>query len=175
MRRWLLFMFTGLVFAPTVMLWAQYTPRDEKLPGEPVKQPLPYSHKVHVGLGLKCLDCHKIEKPGYMAGYPQEATCMACHASIKADSPHIQKLAEIEKSGTRVPWVKLYAVPNYVYFSHEAHHKEAKIECVECHGDVAQRDVLFKEKSTAMTTCMDCHAQRQASNNCGFCHDPHPE
>ena len=175
MRRLLLLAFAGLVLASTITLRAQYVAKEEKLPGEPVEQPLPYSHKVHVGLGLKCPDCHKIEKPGYMAGYPQEATCMACHAAIKTDSPHIQKLAEFEKSKKRMPWVKVYSVPDYVYFSHEAHHRRAEIECAECHGDVAQRDVLFKEKSTAMTTCMDCHAQRQASNDCGFCHDPHPE
>ena len=168
-------MFAGLVLGPAVMLWAQYSAKEETLPGEPVEQPLPFSHKVHVGMGLQCLDCHKIEKPGYMAGYPQEATCMACHAAIKTDSPHIQTLAEFEKSKKRMPWVKVYSVPDYVYFSHEAHHRRAEIGCAECHGDVAQRDVLFKEKSTAMATCMDCHAQRQASNDCGFCHDPHPE
>lgn len=176
MRKLLLLALAGLLLSPALMLWGQYTAKEEKLPGDPVEQPLPYSHKMHVGsLGLKCLDCHKIEDPGYAAGYPQEATCMACHAAIKADSPHIQKLAEFEKSKIRVPWNKIYRVPNYVYFSHDAHHKAAEIECAECHGDVAQREVLFKEKSIAMTTCMDCHAQRQVSNDCAFCHDPHPE
>jgi hypothetical protein len=66
--------------------------------------------------------------------------------------------------------VRIYQVPDMVWFSHAAHVKDAKIECTTCHGEVAKRDVLFKEKSTSMNTCMDCHARYKAPNGCDFCH-----
>jgi hypothetical protein len=143
---------------------------DDKAAPAP-QQPIPFSHKTHVALGVKCLDCHPIRQPGFAAGLPKETTCMGCHVSMKTDSPHIQKLAQFNKSKQPVPWVKVYKVPDYVWFSHEVHYKEAKIECVECHGPVATRDVIAKEKPTSMNACMDCHRQRNASNECDVCHD----
>ena len=135
------------------------------------EQPIPFSHKVHVGMGLKCVDCHAMKDPGFVAGYPQEATCMACHAAVKADSPHIRKLADLEKKGQAVPWVKVYRVPDYVYFSHAFHHHDAGIACDTCHGPVAEREVLAREKPVTMAACMTCHDKTGASNDCDLCHD----
>jgi hypothetical protein len=144
----------------------------EKLPLPPPEQPVPFSHKLHVGLGAKCLDCHTIKEPGFTAGYPPAATCMACHAAIKADSHPIQKLAEAEKSQTPVEWVKVYNVPDYVWFAHQTHVAAAKVACETCHGPVAEREVIFKEKPTSMFSCMDCHAQHGAPIDCDLCHNP---
>ena len=138
----------------------------------PVVQPIPFSHKLHAGtLKLACLGCHVIPDPGYAAGYPKESFCMTCHTAIKADSPAIQKLAGFEKEGKSVPWEKVYAVPDYVYFSHQYHHKEADIACETCHGPVATRTVLGKEKETSMEACMECHTEYKASNECNICHN----
>lgn len=142
-------------------------------PGEPVEQPLPFSHKKHVGLGLKCLDCHAIEAPGDFAGLPSEAKCMACHAAVKTESPHIAKLAEAEKTGTPIEWKRVYRMKEFVYFSHEVHHREAGVDCAVCHGEVAARDVLFQERSVGMYACMKCHEQYKAPNDCEVCHDTH--
>ncbi|MBI1355298.1 MAG: hypothetical protein GC160_13195 [Acidobacteria bacterium] len=142
-------------------------------PGEPVEQPLPYSHKLHVGLGLKCRDCHTIPDPGDFATYPAEAKCTACHAAIKTDSPHIQKLLAAEKAGEPIAWNRVYQLPEYVYFSHAVHVIDAKVECSACHGDVASRDVLFQEKPISMYSCMGCHTKYDAPNDCELCHDTH--
>jgi len=142
--------------------------REEK---PPAPQPIPFNHKQHVALGVKCLDCHAIRKPGFAAGIPQEATCMGCHATIKADSPAIRKLAEFHKAKKPVPWVKVYKVPDYVWFSHELHHRDAGLECESCHGPVAEREVIVREKPTTMTSCVACHDQRGASQECNVCHD----
>ena len=138
----------------------------------PVEQPLPYSHKTHVALGLQCRDCHEIADPGFAAGYPAEAKCMACHAAIKTDSPHIQQLAKYSEEGSPVPWNRIYRVPDYVWFSHASHVDDASVACETCHGPVAQRDALFQEKPTTMAACMDCHARNNAPNDCDLCHDP---
>ena len=53
----------------------------------PTPQPIPFNHKQHVALGVKCLDCHAIKAPGDRAGFPSEAICTGCHLTIKKDSP----------------------------------------------------------------------------------------
>ncbi len=134
-------------------------------------QPIPFSHKLHVQLSLQCLDCHEMPEPGWAATYPAEAKCMACHASIKTDSPAITKLAEYNKGQRPVPWVQIFRLPDYVFFSHKRHYKKAKITCETCHGPVADREVITKEKPTSMVACMDCHVERRASVTCNSCHN----
>jgi len=165
----------SLSLAATFLLHAQkpVPPAvEEKLPLPPPEQPLPFSHKTHVGqAAVKCHDCHSIKEPGFQAGYPKETVCMGCHMTIKKESPAIQKLAALAKAKTPAPWVKIYSVPVYVWFSHAIHVNEAKLECAGCHGAVAERDVLFKEKPTNMFSCMACHSQHGANNGCDVCHN----
>jgi hypothetical protein len=164
----------AIALMAAAFLWAQKPappPVEEKLPKAPPVQPIPFSHKLHTANGLKCGDCHKIAGQGYTAGYPEESVCMACHIAIKKDSPHILKLAEFAKAKRKVPWAKVYEVPDYVWFSHASHFHDAKIQCESCHGPVAERDALFKEKPTNMTSCMQCHAEHGAPNGCDFCHN----
>jgi hypothetical protein len=117
------------------------------------------------------LDCHAIEKLGFAAGLPKEETCMAWHVSLKTDSQAVQKLTVYFKEKKPVPWVRVYRVPDYVWFSHEPHYTGARIGCENCHGPVAERDVLTKEKPTSMASCMECDAARKAPNQCNFCHE----
>ena len=165
-----------LTGAASVGLWAQnagYVAPSEKLPLPPPEQPIPYSHKLHAGkLGIKCADCHQVDAEGFLMEYPAEDKCMACHAAIKTDSPHIQKLAEFAKEGKAVPWVQIYRVPAYVWFAHASHSEEYGMTCDQCHGPVAEREQLFKEKPTNMVSCMRCHAQHNAPNDCDLCHAP---
>ena len=95
---------------------------------------------------------------------------MGCHTSIKKESAEIRKLAAFAAKKEPVPWARVYQLPDIIWFSHAAHVKDAKVECAVCHGDVAQRDVLFQEKSISMNSCMDCHARHKAPNGCDVCH-----
>jgi hypothetical protein len=133
------------------------------------QQPIRYSHKVHVQLGLKCGDCHTMPGKGEAATFPPEAKCMSCHTAVKADSPEIRKIAEFAASKKPIPWVRVYQLPGYVWFSHKRH---AKSGCETCHGPVAERDQLAKEKPITMVTCMDCHESTGAANECDSCHNP---
>jgi len=158
----------GIAAALFSIAWAQSRPAEEK-PLPP--QPIPFSHKTHTALGVKCLDCHSIPKPGFAAGLPKEATCMGCHTRMKTENPAVQTLAEYFKARRPVPWVRVYRVPDYVWFSHESHHKDAAIACETCHGPVGKRDVITKEKPTSMASCMECHAALKVPNECNFCHE----
>jgi hypothetical protein len=162
------------VVAVAAVLFAQKTVPpavDEKLPKEPVEQPIAFSHKAHVAQGMKCLDCHPIRGDGFQAGFPREAACMGCHATVKKESAQIRKLAEFAQSRKPVPWARVYTIPAYVWFSHASHFTDAKIECQACHGPVGEREVLGKERPTNMHSCMQCHAKHGASNGCDFCHN----
>lgn len=139
--------------------------------GEGPEQPIPYSHKQHLAMGLKCANCHTNPDPGELMGIPEVSKCMACHKAVKTDSPHIQKLSGFAAAGQEVPWVRVYRIPSYVFFSHRAH-VEAGATCETCHGKVADAVRIKKESDISMGGCMNCHRANKASLDCMFCHDP---
>jgi hypothetical protein len=140
--------------------------------GQGPEQPIAFSHKQHIANGLKCKDCHTMPDPGDQETFPATSKCMACHATIKKDSPAIQKLADYQKKGEDVPWKRIYRVPEYVSFSHQVHTVKAKATCETCHGPVSERDVMRKEKDISMAACLACHKAHEASVACDLCHDP---
>ncbi|MFN7933966.1 MAG: cytochrome c3 family protein [Bryobacteraceae bacterium] len=164
-----------LLFVTCLSAQVSRTPPKEVpfTPGPAIEQPVPFSHKAHVATGLKCTECHAIEEPGDYAGFPAEAKCMACHIAIKKDSPHIAKVAAAKQSQTAIAWKRVYKLKEFVYFSHEIHHRKAAIGCETCHGRVEEREVLHQEKSLSMYACMRCHEQKKARNDCATCHDTH--
>ena len=134
-------------------------------------QPLPFSHKLHTQFLQACQDCHQVSSDGWTMNYPPEEKCMTCHASVKTDSPAIERLAEYAAQKKPVPWVQIYSVPDYVYFSHRTHLNKAKLDCAACHGDVRQREVITKEKPTTMAACISCHKEKRSPTGCRTCHD----
>ena len=143
----------------------------EKLP-EPPKQPLPFSHKLHVAQGLKCQGCHVNPDPGEQMTYPTTTKCMVCHTDVAVEKSAIKELTKFHTNKETIPWVRVYKNPDWVWFSHRTH-LEAGAKCEKCHGAVSERDALWKEKPTAMESCMNCHRETNASNACNFCHEAH--
>jgi hypothetical protein len=142
-----------------------------KDPPPPPEQPIPYSHKKHVGeLKLKCNMCHPNRDPGESMGIPQASTCMQCHSSVKTDSAAIQKLTEFAKANRSLPWHRVYQIPSYVFFSHKEH-LAAGATCATCHGNVAEREQLFRETDISMGGCMNCHRVKNAKLDCSYCHE----
>jgi hypothetical protein len=134
------------------------------------EQPLPYSHKTHVGMGLACQLCHTNPAPGGLMTFPATSTCMKCHASIAIDRPVIKKLAEYAKSKQPIPWVRVYTVLPGVTWTHRKH-LEAGVPCETCHGAVGELDAMSATTAvTAMASCINCHQARGASAACTVCH-----
>lgn len=135
-------------------------------------QPIPFSHKTHTEAAkLTCKDCHALPDPGERAGLPATSKCMACHVTVKTDSPAIAKLATFHKEKRPVPWIRVYEIPGYVFFNHKIH-VDSGATCETCHGPVATRDVVTREVKHNMGSCMSCHKDHKAPNDCTFCHDP---
>jgi hypothetical protein len=134
------------------------------------EQPIPYSHKTHLALGLKCQMCHTNPDPGAEMTFPTTATCLTCHASVAKDKPSIMKLTDFDKSGQAVPWVRVYRVTPGVIWTHRKH-LQAGMQCAMCHGDVSQLDAMSQTTSvTSMASCITCHQANKASTSCTTCH-----
>ena len=133
-------------------------------------QPLPYSHKTHIARSLQCRTCHTNPDPGNQMTFPATSACMGCHNTVAKDRPTILKLAEFSKSSQAIPWVRVYQVTAGVTWSHRQH-LQAGMQCVMCHGDVAQLDVMAQNTAVvAMASCIGCHQTHNAKTACATCH-----
>lgn len=140
-------------------------------PAAPV-QPLPYSHRQHIELGLECTECHVNPDAGALMTFPATDTCTSCHATMPSGTPALKQLATLAASGKPIPWVRVYRLANYVYWSHNTH-VSAGVACTTCHGPVPERDVIALETNiTTKRGCVTCHETRQVYMDCGDCHEP---
>jgi len=136
------------------------------------KQPIEFNHKVHVtDQKQTCASCHAETDGGELVDMPDVPKCMSCHAAIAPRTPGEQKLAAIAKQNRDVDWVRVYQIPTFVRFSHRQH-SQAGTKCEVCHGAVASRVALWRERQLTMGECMNCHRQTNASIDCGSCHEP---
>lgn len=135
------------------------------------KQPIPYSHRVHLAqAGLTCLFCHTNPEPGELMAFPPTSICMTCHVSVGKNEPAIRQLAAFAKSDKEIPWVRVYVVTRGVIWSHRKHLR-AGLQCQNCHGQVSQMESMREATSvTAMGVCINCHAQMHAPTVCQTCH-----
>lgn len=135
-------------------------------------QPVPYSHKKHLALGMECKACHTNPEPGKLMTFPDTARCMQCHAAVAKDKPAIEKLASYAKSKQAVPWVRVYMVLPGVAWSHRPH-LQAGLSCETCHGQVRDMERMSEVTSvTTMYVCLNCHELNHAKTACDTCHKP---
>ena len=132
------------------------TPAYLRVGYQPV-QPVPFDHSLHTGqLGIDCRYCHSgVEKSG-TSSVPSAQTCMNCHSLVKTTSPLLEVVRQSYATGEPVPWVKIHAVPDYVYFNHSVHVARG-VSCVECHGKVNEMPVVHQDQPHSMSWCLDCH------------------
>ena len=137
---------------------------------DPGDQPIAFSHAHHVGeYEITCEFCHAYARRGPVAGIPSVERCVGCHRSILSDQPEIQKLFGYWENEEPIPWIRIHDLPDYVRFTHKAHVR-AEIACDNCHGNVAQMEVVQQTESLSMGWCLDCHKERNASRDCLTCH-----
>jgi Cytochrome c7 and related cytochrome c len=126
--------------------------------GTPVTQPVPFSHQVHVGLGLDCRYCHTSVETSSSAGMPSTQTCMTCHSQILADDPLLEPVRTSFTTGTPIGWVRVHSLPDFVYFDHSIHLAKG-IACETCHGRVDQMAVVSRQAPLTMAWCVSCHLE----------------
>jgi hypothetical protein len=139
---------------------------------EPV-QPIEFPHMIHTeDIALYCEDCHSGVNQGPAAGLPSINVCMSCHEDIgDAAEPRIQALRDHAERGEDMRWQRVYGFLEeaHVRFNH-APHIRAEVECATCHGDLTQMTVAERAVEHTMGFCINCHKEKQASNDCLVCH-----
>lgn len=120
-------------------------------------QPVPFSHKHHVGdIGIDCRYCHNGVEDSPYAGVPPTETCMNCHSQLWADSPMLEPVRASYRQGTPLVWNRVHDLPDYVYFNHSIHiHKG--VSCAACHGNVATMPLMYRDATLHMEWCLKCH------------------
>ncbi len=135
-------------------------------------QPIKYSHKTHAGtLGIDCKFCHYYAEKSKYAGVPAVDVCMGCHRYVATvmQNPEVQKLFKYYEEKKNIPWVRVHDLPEFVRFSHRIH-LNAGVDCISCHGDVAQMETAQRVSPLSMDWCLQCHKQQKASTECHVCH-----
>jgi hypothetical protein len=141
-----------------VVIWYYFSP-EYLVVGYAPTQPVPYSHRLHVGqLGMECQYCHSSVEVSKTANVPATQTCMNCHGQIQPTSLRLLPVRESWATEQPIEWVKVHFLPDYVQFSHAVHVNNG-VGCETCHGRIDQMDVVRQEEPLSMGWCLDCHRE----------------
>lgn len=120
-------------------------------------QPIPFNHRFHVKeIEMQCAYCHGGTESSPVATIPAVQTCMGCHRIVGAQLEPIQDLRGYWDRREGIPWVRVYKLPDFVQFPHDAHIRN-DLACAECHGAVEEMDRVSKAASLKMGWCLACH------------------
>lgn len=134
------------------------------------KQPIPFSHRVHVHVKkISCVMCHSQVSETARAGIPPLQRCMLCHERIIRTFPYIEELRRHFEQGKPIIWQRVNWVPEFVYFNHSVHIQRG-IDCGHCHGNVTMMDRVITAQEFKMGFCVECHRKNNASHDCFVCH-----
>lgn len=129
--------------------------------GEPVAQPIPFSHKHHVGDdGIDCRYCHTTVETSAFAGLPSTAICLSCHSQLYKDQPLLQALRDSAAGGRPIAWQRVHELPDFVFFDHHVHVAKG-VACMECHGRIDQMPLTWRAAPMQMQWCLACHRDPQ--------------
>jgi c(7)-type cytochrome triheme protein len=156
--------FVALMVVGVISLWL--------FRGE-VKQPVVFTHARHIELNMNCIACHTGATEETYAGIPSVRTCALCHRTERTYPSTPPELVRYLERPEEIPWVRLFVLPDYVYFSHKRH-VQAQVACEACHEGVRQSaqpvpGIKFHGMDL-MNTCLNCHKQKQARTDCFTCH-----
>jgi len=122
-----------------------------------IEQPVQFSHLHHAGgEGIDCRYCHTSVENSSYAGIPPTRTCMNCHSQIWTNAPILEPIRASFRSDTRLNWIKVNDLPDFVYFNHQIHVNKG-VGCSTCHGRVDQMPIVYQAQSLQMEWCLNCH------------------
>ncbi len=132
------------------------------------EQPVPFSHKLHVGtLQMDCRYCHWTVDQAAHAAVPPTQTCVNCHSAanpdgsvatsaIHTESPKLLEVRQSQATGNPIRWERVHDLSDFVHFDHSAHVNRG-VGCVSCHGRVDRMERVQQVEPLTMSWCLDCH------------------
>jgi hypothetical protein len=143
-----------------VLAWRGLTSEPHRI-NEAVEQPVPFSHKHHVGDdGIDCRYCHSTVETSAFAGIPPISTCMTCHSQLYTDQPVLKPVVDSWRNGIALHWQRVHQLPDFVYFNHAIHVAKG-VGCETCHGRVDKMALTARTQPLSMQWCLDCHRAPQ--------------
>ncbi len=133
-------------------------------------QPIWFSHKVHAGQNeIDCQYCHHVAEHSKSAGIPSVNVCMNCHHQVRegalTGTTEIDKIHKAWDNGQPIEWIRVYNLPDHVYFNHAQHVTAGKLDCAECHGEVESLHQIIQVEDLSMGWCVDCHRRTEVQFN----------
>lgn len=93
------------------VVWYYFSPKFTDVGYRP-EQPVPYSHKLHVGeLRLDCRYCHASVEYSAVANVPPTQACMNCHKLVARESEKLKPIRDSAASGRPMRWVRVHMLP----------------------------------------------------------------
>jgi c(7)-type cytochrome triheme protein len=159
-------------FVPVCSLLACALPASGCAEDVPVHQPMAMSHKRHMEANMKCISCHPGAETEAWAQFPTVSDCMDCHGKVLGSHPDEPKVRLYAERREEIPWVRVDRLSGHVYFSHAVHVSLADMKCEACHVDLrgVGEPLTLPDLHLTMASCMSCHRQRKANNQCTACH-----
>lgn len=159
--RFTLLLRLGLIAALAIVAAALVTyrvnARGDAVEGAPIGQPVPFSHKHHVGDdGIDCRYCHVAVETSSFAGIPPLDTCMTCHSQLFTNAPPLAPLVAAYRGEGTLAWNRVHDLPDFVYFDHSIHVAKG-VGCSTCHGAVDTMPLTWRVASLDMQWCLACH------------------
>lgn len=143
------------------------------------EQPIKFSHKIHAGDNeIACQYCHNTVEKSRHASIPTVNVCMNCHKGIQetANPGSKEEIAKIysaagfnpktgvyDQTPNPLAWIKVYSLPDHVYFNHSQHVVVGKQECATCHGDLKKMTVAEQKNPLTMKWCIECHRKTEVA------------
>ena len=144
------------------------------------EQPIKFSHKIHAGDNeIACQYCHNTVEKSRHAGIPSVNVCMNCHKGINktVNAGSEEQIGKIYAAAGFDPatgkfdgsktsplnWLKVYNLPDHVYFNHAQHVVVGKQDCANCHGDVKSMTTVEQKAPLTMKWCVECHRKTEVA------------
>jgi hypothetical protein len=147
----------GAGWTTYAVFWSPYT----TYVGVPQEQPVPFSHKHHVGDdGIDCRYCHSSVEKSSFAGLPSTHVCMTCHSQLWNEAPLLAPVRRSLTAGRPLFWNRVNDLPDFVFFNHSIHVNKG-VGCSTCHGAVDQMPLTWRTQTLYMKWCLECHRNPQ--------------
>ena len=147
----------GAGWTTYAVFWSPYT----TYVGVPLEQPVPFSHKHHVGDdGIDCRYCHSSVEKSSFAGLPSTQVCMTCHSQLWNEAPILAPVRNSLTSGRPLQWNRVNDLPDFVFFNHSIHVSKG-VGCSTCHGAIDRMPLTWRAQTLYMKWCLECHRAPQ--------------
>ena len=118
-------------------------------------------------LGVDCMQCHGDVAESRLSSdtvIPGHIECLECHdGDFARDDCTVCHYDE--------ETIQVSPSPEYEYlFNHELHVGLDEVDCSLCHAGIEEADYASAEHMPEMESCVQCHNNTQAPQNCEFCH-----